>query len=77
MIKTLKTLNLGERAKIKQAFCDERFYIFGIFPGEKIEIVAESLIRGTIVLQTRSSKICVRREELELILEISEEKGEF
>lgn len=77
MVKNLKTLSVGERAKIIGSHCEERFAIFGISVGREIQIVCESLIRGTICIQTESSKICVRREELDLILKILEEKGDI
>lgn len=71
---SFRNLNKKVPAIISDCRCNQRFMELGILPGKEIEIVGECPFGGTVIINTQSGILCVRRNELDIDLITKEEK---
>jgi len=66
---SFRNLEKNVLAVISDCVCDKRFMELGFLPGKEIEIVSECPFGGTVIIKTDCGNLCVRRNELNLILD--------
>jgi Fe2+ transport system protein FeoA len=70
---SFRNLKKNVPAVISECRCSQRFLELGFLPGNKIEIISECLLGGTVIIKTQFGVFCVRRSELDLDLNVAEE----
>jgi Fe2+ transport system protein FeoA len=65
---SFRNLDKNVPAIISNCRCDKRFMELGILPGKEIEIIEECPFGGTVIINTQSGFLCLRREELDIDL---------
>jgi Fe2+ transport system protein FeoA len=69
VICNLNDVEFHKKHKIISCECDELLQIFGLRVGEEIEIIGECLFGGTVIIKYESSFFCIRKSEIEALLE--------
>ena len=70
---SFRNLKKNVPAIISECRCSQRFLELGFLPGAEIEIIGECLLGGTVMIKTKYGIFCVRRSELDLDLNVTEE----
>jgi Fe2+ transport system protein FeoA len=55
---------VGKTYLLTTCTCDERIQLMGLREGSEIKITEECPFGGTVIVETRFGKFCVRRKEV-------------
>jgi Fe2+ transport system protein FeoA len=60
------SLPLNQKAIIETCCCDERLQLFGLRPGQEIELIGECVFGGTVIVKCKFGQFCVRRKDINI-----------